>query len=356
MERDSFSLNCRGEPVVRYTMTNRNGLRISVMNHGATLLSLQLPGLDGGATDVVLGHDTAKEYDADSPYFGSVIGRYANRIRNARFTLNGQTHRLTANHGGHSLHGGLRGLNSLLWEEGPNTGVGQLELQCSSPDGDQGFPGQLDVTVIYRLTDENELQIEYRAQTSRPTPVNLTHHAYFNLHGHNAGDCLDHLLTIAADEFLPIDDQSIPTGERRAVDGTPFDFRKARRIGDGIQSQDEQIRIAGGYDHMFCLFPADANKLREVARVQDPQSGREMIVSSTEPGVQLYTGNQLHAGLTGKGQHPYHPFAGFCLETQHFPDSPNQAHFPNTILQPGEIFESMTTYRFEEPKRESQST
>ncbi len=356
MERNAFGENFRGEPVVRYTLSNNNGLSLSVMNHGATLLSLLFPGTDGAPTDIILGHDTAAQYDADSAFFGSVVGRYANRIRNARFTLDEQTYRLAANHGAHTLHGGFDGLDSLLWQEGPGTGAGQLELQCSSPDGDQGFPGQLDVSVIYRLTDENELQIEYRAQTSRPTPVNLTHHAYFNLRGHDAGDCLDHLLTIAADEFLSVDDQLIPTGERRAVDGTPFDFRRARRIGDGIESPDAQIGLAGGYDHTFCLRPAPANALREVARVREPQSGRQMIVSTTEPGVQLYTGNQLQDRLIGKGEQPYRPYSGFCLETQHFPDSPNQAGFPNTILRPGETFESMTSYRIEIPARASKTT
>ncbi len=352
MERIAFGQNFRGDTVLRYTLSNSNGLSLSVMNHGATLLSLLLPEANGAPIDITLGHDLAAQYNADSACFGSVVGRYANRIRDARFTLDGQTYHLAANHGAHTLHGGFDGLDSLLWHEGPNTGAGQLELQCSSPDGDQGFPGQLDVSVIYRLTDENELQIEYRAQTSRPTPVNLTHHAYFNLRGHDAGDCLDHLLTIAADAFLPVDDQLIPTGERRAVDGTPFDFSRARRIGDGIQSQDAQIRLAGGYDHTFCLRPDPTSALREVARVREPQSGREMIVSTTEPGVQLYTGNQLHDRLIGKGGHPYQPYGGFCLETQHFPDSPNQADFPNTILQPGETFESMTAYRFEVPARE----
>ncbi len=346
MHREPFSSNVRGEPVVRYTLSNRNGLSMSIMNHGATLLSLLLPEGNGSKTDIILGHDTAAEYDFDSPYFGSVVGRFANRIRNAQFTLDGAHFHISANHGKHSLHGGHLGLSRILWSEGSETGAEQLELTCTRPDGDQGYPGQLDVSVIYRLTDTNELHIDYRAQSSKATPINLTHHAYFNLSGHNAGDCLDHILTLRADEFLPVDEQLIPTGERRSVNHTPFDFRTARRIGESIHDDDEQIRRAGGYDHSFCLKPHPEGGLQEVAQVRDPKSAREMVVLTTEPGIQLYTGNQLNRQLIGKGNHPYSSFAGFCLETQHFPDSPNHPTFPNTILQPEDTFKSSTIYRF----------
>jgi aldose 1-epimerase len=344
--REPFGHNDRGEPVCRYTLTNRNGTTASVMNHGATLLSLALRDACGGMTDVMLGHDTAAAYNRKSAFFGSTVGRYAGRIRGGTFTLDGRTYQIDVNDGANTLHGGSRGFDAVVWREGPACSNHQIELLYTSPDGDLGFPGQVEVSVTYRLSDHDALCIEYRATSDAPTPINLTNHAYFNLSGHDAGDCLDHHLAIDAAYYLPIDNQLIPTGERRPVQNTVFDFRGGRRIGDFAGTDDEQIRLAGGYDHTFCLDTPPDEPLRPAMRVTDPGSGRSMTVATTEPGVQLYTGNQLHPGLTGKGGCRYERHGGFCLETQHYPDSPNQPDFPDTMLHPGTLFRSTTIYQF----------
>jgi aldose 1-epimerase len=344
--REPFGLNDQGEPVCRYTLSNRHGTTATVMNHGATLLSLRLRDDGGKTTDVVLGHDTAAAYNRKSAFFGATVGRYANRIRGGTFTLNGRAYRIDVNDGANALHGGSRGFDSVVWREGPACSNHQIELLHTSPDGDQGFPGRVEVSVTYRLSDDNALCIEYRATSDAPTPINLTNHAYFNLRGHDAGDCLDHHLVIAANDYLPIDKQLIPTGERHPVMDTFFDFRSGRRIGDFAGTDDEQIRLAGGYDHTFCLDAQTGETLRPAIHVSEPDSGRSMTVATTEPGVQLYTGNQLHPGLIGKGGCRYERHGGFCLETQHFPDSPNQPDFPDTILHPGTLFRSTTIYRF----------
>ena len=346
MIRTKFGTNTRGEPVVRYTLTNLHGMSLSVMNHGATILSLHVPDVHGHLADVVLGHDAAAEYSRKSAFFGPVVGRYANRIRGGTFTLDGRTFHLLTNDGLHTLHGGPEGFDCARWREGPTSRNGRLVLRHTSPDGDQGFPGKVEVKVVYELTSQNELRIEYEAWTTAATPFSVTNHAYFNLRGHDAGDCLDHLLTLDADAYLPVDESLIPTGEKAPVVGTPFDFCQPRPLGTSIRCDHPQLRRAGGYDHTFCLRPPDTGSLRRAAHVFDPFSGRAMTVFTTEPGVQLYTGNQFDGNLTGKGGCRYGRHAGFCLETQRFPDSPNQPGFPDAILRPGQTFRSVTVYGF----------
>jgi len=337
-----------GEQVTQYTFRNANGMEVSVINFGGIITNLRVPDANGGLADVVLGFDSLAGYVGEHPYFGALIGRYGNRIANGRFTLDGVTYELPINNGPNSLHGGERGFDKVVWTAEPfenEQGRGVI-LTHTSPDGDQGYPGTLQVRVTYTLTDDNELIFDYHATTDKATPVNLTQHTYFNLAGHGSGTILDHEMMLNASRFTPVDSTLIPTGELRPVEGTPFDFREPTPIGARIQQDDEQLRFGGGYDHNFVIDRAEGDSLVLAATVREPTSGRVMEVLTTEPGVQFYTGNFLDGSLTGKEGVVYAHRTGFCLETQHFPDSPNKPDFPSTILEPGEEYTSRTVYRF----------
>lgn len=333
-----------GTRVDVFTLKNANGVEVRIMTYGATITSIRVPDRNGKFDDVVTGFDTLDGFVTRGRFFGVIAGRYANRIANARFTLDGKTYQLAANNGKNHLHGGLRGFDKVVWKAASfeRDGASGVKLTYVSPDGEEGYPGTLTATVTYTLTPQNELTLDYEATTDKATPVNLTNHAYFNLAGDGRGDILQHLLTINADRYTPTDDTQIPTGELAPVAGTPFDFRKPTAVGARIDADHEQIRRGKGYDHNFVL---NGTGLRHAARLVDPASGRTLDVSTTEPGVQLYSGNNLD-GAVGKGGHVYGRRSALCLETQHFPDSPNHANFPSTILRPGERFQSKTVFAF----------
>ncbi len=348
---ESFGSMPDGTAVDVFTLTNSRGLRMRVMTYGAVVLSLDVPDRTGTLADVVLGHGSLEAHLRDASFHGTVAGRYANRIALGKFTLDGNEHTVATNNEPAgipcALHGGVKGFDKVVWKaEGLSCAEAQgARFHHTSPDGDEGYPGNLEVSITYWLTDSDEWQIEYEAHTDKATPVNLTQHAYFNLKGEGCGDILDHELTLHAARFTPVNVGLIPTGELRAVAGTPLDFTAPSVIGERIEADDEQLRFARGYDHNFVLNHAD-DDLTLAARVHEPVSGRVMEVLTTEPGVQFYTGNFLTGEHCGKSGQPY-PFRhGFCLETQHFPDSPNQPSFPNTILRPGETLRSKTIYRF----------
>ncbi|MFB6273045.1 MAG: aldose epimerase family protein [Salinibacter sp.] len=352
VERSNFGVTPAGDSVDVFTLTNDRGMTMRVTNYGGIILSLQAPGRDG-MEDVVLGFDSLGGYLSDAytgsnPYFGALIGRYGNRIDEAQFTLDGVTYTLDANNGPNHLHGGEPGFDERVWraesfERADSVGV---VLRYTSPDGEEGYPGRLETEVTYTLTNDNSLVLDYRATTTKATPVNLTQHSYFNLDGEGDETILDHELMIDAETFTPVDSTLIPTGEFRPVEGTPFDFRTPTPIGARIDQNNRQLEIAGGYDHNFVLARRDRDSLHLAARVFEPESGREMTVLTTEPGLQFYSGNFLDGSLVGKSGTPYRKHAGFALETQHFPDSPNQPDFPSTILRPGETYTSKTVYRF----------
>jgi aldose 1-epimerase len=336
-----------GQTAHLYTLTNKNGMTMRVTNFGGIVVSLTAPDRDGKYADVVLGYDRLEDYLEDTRHFGCVVGRCANRIGGGKFSLDGQTYELTVNRPPNHLHGGLRAFDRVFWNaEGiVRDGAVGLKFHYVSKDGEEGYPGNLDVTVYYWLTETNELRIEYSATTDKPTPVNLTNHSYFNLAGAGSGDILGHELMLAADRFTPVDAALIPTGELRQVAGTPFDFTKPTAIGARVDEDDQQLKYGGGYDHNF-VFSRWDGKLRRVATVHEPKSGRFMEVLTTEPGVQFYCGNFLDGSDVGKGGKPYERRSGFCLETQHFPDSPNKPQFPSCILRPGEEYRHVTVYRF----------
>ncbi len=347
MNKQVFGKTADGQQVDLYTLKNKNGIEAAVMNYGAILVSLKTPDRAGKLEDVTLGFDSLDGYLKPNPYFGAVIGRYGNRIGGASFKLNGVAYKLPANNGPNTLHGGLKGFDKVVWlakdvsdAQGP-----RLELTYLSKDGDEGFPGNLSATVVYTLTDSNELRIDYSATTDKDTVVNLTNHSYWNLTGPSGTDILGHELTLYADRFTPVDKNLIPTGKLASVEGTPFDFRKPMVIGARINQPDEQIKFGGGYDHNFVLN-SGGGALAPAAKVYDPKSGRVMDVLTTEPGIQFYTGNFLDGTLTGKGGKVYSIRTGLCLETQHFPDSPNKPEFPSTTLKPGGKYQSTTVYRF----------
>ncbi len=330
-----------GKTVELYTLKNNKGAEARIMNYGGVLVSLKVPDRTGALGDIVAGLDSFQDYLKPPPYFGAIIGRYGNRIGNARFTLNGVEYKLAKNDGQNSLHGGTRGFDKRLWQANPLSPE-SLELKYRSADGEEGYPGNLDVTVKYTLTDANELRIDYSATTDKETVINLTNHSYFNLAGE--GDILAHEVMINADRFTPIDKGLIPTGELKDVTGTPFDFRTATAIGKRIEQKDQQLIFAGGYDHNWVLN-RKGDGLEAVAKVTDPKSGRVMEVLTTQPGLQFYTGNFLDGTLKGKGR-VYTRRSAFCMETQHFPDSPNKPSFPSTVLKPGSTYQSTTVYRF----------
>lgn len=329
-----------------YTMRNRQGMEAQIATYGGVVVSLTAPDRSGHYADVVLGYDTLAGYLRDSPYFGAIVGRYGNRIAHARFVLDGVTYTLATNDGPNSLHGGKIGFDKILWKvaasrvtpEGP-----QLTLTYLSQDGEEGYPGNLAVTATYTLTEDAALRLEYRATTDKETVVNLTQHSYFNLRGR--GDILGHIVQVNADRFTPVDRTLIPTGELRPVEGTPFDFRNPLAIAARIESADEQLRFGKGYDHNWVVNGSDET-LRLDATVYEPTTGRVLEVLSDQPGIQFYTGNFLDGTLTGKGGWRYEARSAFCMEPQHFPDSPNHPEFPSTLLKPGQIYHSTIVYRF----------
>jgi aldose 1-epimerase len=340
-----------GEDVTIYTLGNAAGMRARILDYGGTVVSLEVPDREGKLADVVLGFSKLEDYLARSPYFGCIVGRYGNRIAAGRFTLDGREYKLATNNepGGMpcALHGGLKGFDKVVWkaERVSKPEAEGLKLRYVSKDGEEGYPGNLDVTVTYWVTADNALMIFYSAATDKKTPVNLTHHGYFNLKGEGNGDILGHELRLLAANFTPVNKGLIPTGEIRPVQGTPFDFTAPHAIGERIGADDEQLRFGGGYDHNWVL-DAQEGGLALAATVYEPGSGRVMEVSTTEPGIQFYCGNFLDGTLTGKSGKPYPHRSGFCLETQHYPDSPNQPGFPSTILEPGKTYRSQTVYRF----------
>jgi aldose 1-epimerase len=329
-----------------YTLTNRGGMKVTLTNYGGRVVSILVPDRQGKMSDVVLGFDNLDGYLGNNPFFGALVGRYANRIGKARFTLNGVEYKLAQNDGPNTLHGGVKGFDKVAWtarESSKNPPA--LELTYVSPDGEEGYPGKLTSIVVYTLTDSNELKIDYTATTDKDTVLNLTNHAYFNLAGEGNGDILKHEIMINADRFTPVDSTLIPTSELRNVEGTPFDFRKATAIGARIDANDEQIKFGRGYDHNFVLNRTGRG-LSLAARVTEPQSGRVLEVRTTQPGIQFYTGNFLDGSVHGKGGKAYGRRSAFCLETQHFPDSPNQPKFLSAVLKPGQTYHETTIYKF----------
>jgi aldose 1-epimerase len=343
-DRQGFGSMPDGSDAAIYSLKNGNGMEVRITSYGAAVQSLTAVDRDGSFADVVLGFDTIDGYLGGSSYFGAIVGRFANRIANARFSLDGEQFVLPANDGRNTLHGGFRGFDKVLWTATGEDPGKSITLRYVSPDGEQGFPGEVSVRVVYTLTDDNELRIDYHATTDRATPLNVSNHAYFNLAGEGSGDILGHEVTILADAFTPVDDTLIPSGEIRQVAGTPFDFRDSTAIGARIDAEDEQLAFGHGYDHNWVLNKSGPGP-ELVARVHEPGSGRIMEVLTTEPGLQFYTGNFLD-GVSGKGGHSYVYRGGFCMETQHYPDSPNHPDFPDAILRPGETYESTTIYRF----------
>ncbi|MHA3775549.1 aldose epimerase family protein [Verrucomicrobiota bacterium sgz303538] len=337
-----------GTPVALYTLAREGGLRVAITNFGGTITSVWAPDRTGTPADVVLGYETLEGYLAGKSFFGGIIGRYGNRIARGRFTLDGGEYVLPTNNGPNHLHGGPGGFDRVLWhaEAGQVADGVALKLSRLSTDGEEGYPGNLRVEVTYTLTGADTLRIDYHAVTDKATPVNLTNHAYFNLAGHAGGDILGHELEIVADHITPVDVGLIPTGELAPVAGTPFDFRQPRRVGERVDADDEQLRFAGGYDHNFVLRRTGKANLELAARVYEVGSGRILEVLTTEPAIQFYCGNFLKGADIGKGGTIYGYRSGFCLETQHFPDSPNQPNFPSTILHPGEVYHTTTLYRF----------
>ena len=329
-----------------YTLTNSHGVEVRAMNYGGIIVSLRVPDRKGQLADIVLGHDKAEGYMPNPPFLGAIVGRYANRIANGTFTLDGKTYTLPKNDGPNTLHGGItRTFDKVLWDGEPLKGKNGVAFTYLSKDGEEGFPGNLKVTVTYTLTDSNELIVDYEATADKATPINVSQHSYFNLKGEGNGDILDHEIMINADKFTPVDKNLIPTGELRAVKSTPFDFTTSTKIGTRIEDSYEQMVLGHGYDHNFVLNRKGAG-LSLAARVYEPTTGRVLEVSTTQPAVQFYTGNFLDGSVTGKEGHVYKRRYGLCLETQHYPDSPNHPDFPSTILKPGEKFHQTTVFKF----------
>jgi aldose 1-epimerase len=345
ISRGPFGHAPDGTPVDVYTLRNSQGAEARICTYGGIVVSLKVPDREGRMGDVVLGYETLAEYIKENPYFGSLIGRYGNRIAKGKFTLDGEEYSLAVNNGPNHLHGGLKGFDKVVWhgrayqgDQGP-----ALELAYLSPDGEEGYPGNLDVTAVYTWRDDNTLRLDFTATTTRPTILNLTHHSYFNLAGQ--GDILGHEVMINASRFTPVDETLIPTGELRPVDGTPFDFRRPTAIGARINHADAQLKFGNGYDHNW-VINNPAGQLETQARVYEPQSGRVLEVLSTEPGLQFYSGNFLDGSITGKGGWNYKFRNGFCMEPQHYPDSPNKPDFPSVVLRPGATYRNTILYRF----------
>ncbi len=344
---EPFGQTADGQGIDVITLRNQQGVEIRLMTYGGIILSIKTPDRNGVADDITLGYDTAKEYFKNSTYFGVIVGRYANRIAKAKFTLDGKTYTLPANNGVNSLHGGTVGWDQKVWHAEPfqNGGGVGVALTLTSPDGDQGYPGEVKAKVTYTLSDDSRLIVDYDATANAPTVINMTQHTYFNLGGTKANDILGDELMINADKYTPVDDTLIPTGELAPVDGTPFDFRTSTAIGARIDQDNEQLKRGKGYDHNWVLNRSgDGLSLAAIAK--DPGTGRTVEISTTEPGIQFYSGNFLDGTNVGKGGKVYPHRGGFCLETQHFPDSPNQPSFPSTVLRPGGHYTSQTVFKF----------
>jgi aldose 1-epimerase len=338
-----FGIMPGGAEVYEYLLANKNGIEIRVINYGGIITSLKAPDRNGILEDIVLGYDSLSGYLKATPYFGAIVGRYANRIANGKFSIDGKEYSVAQNNNGQHLHGGEKGFDKVFWD------IEQLDNQSvaltyQSKDMEEGYPGNLSIKIIYTLSDSNEMKIEYSATTDKKTIVNLTQHSYFNLTGNVKRDILDHEVVVYSDKFVPVNKVLIPTGQLKAVSGTPFDFRTATAVGLRTNEKDEQLVIAGGYDHCWVLSSPDS--VKHAATVYEPASGRAVDVYTTEPGMQLYCGNFLDGSITGKRDVIYKHRYGFCLETEHFPDSPNQKSFPSTELNPGEVYRSQTTYVF----------
>jgi aldose 1-epimerase len=341
IQKNIFGTLPDGREVNIFTLVNSHGITARIMDYGATVVSLEVPDRDGRPADIVLGFDSLEDYLEESPYFGCIVGRYANRIAKGKFTLDGQNFTLAKNNGDNHLHGGLKGFDKKLWtaEALTHEGVVALRLTYFSQSGEEGYPGNLTITAIYALTDNNELKIDYTAETDQATPVNLTHHGYFNLAGQGTGDVLSLELILYSEHFTPVDEGLIPTGEIRTVSGSPWDFTSAKTIGRDLN------QVEGGYDNNFVLRN-QGKELKLAASLFDPASGRLMEIHTTEPAIQLYSGNFLDGTITGKDSRVYQKHYALCLETQHYPDSPNQSGFPSTILRPGETYKTQTIHRF----------
>jgi aldose 1-epimerase len=347
IEKQEWGTDASGAKVHLYSFRNSKGTEATITDYGGRIVTLKTAARDGRLSDIVLGADNLDGYFQKNPYLGALVGRFANRIANGRFTLDGHTYELPRNNGQNSLHGGIKGFDKVVWqsrqieaEDGPG-----LQLTYVSRDGEEGYPGTLTTIVTYTLTEDNQLKIDYSATTDKKTILNLTNHSYFDLSGKLAGTIVQHEVTINADRFTPVNSNLIPTGQMRAVEGTPFDFRRAMPIGARIAEKYDQLEIGLGYDHNFVLS-GSAGELRMAARVREPESGRVMEVLTTQPGVQFYTGNHLDGTVKGKGGVTYGFRHGFCFETQHFPDSPNQPTFPSTELAPGQKYHEVTVFRF----------
>jgi len=331
-----------GKEIFQFTLKNENGMTVKLINYGGIVTHLLVPDKNGKTEDVVLGYDNLPQYLGDTPYFGAIVGRYGNRIAKGEFELDGTAYKLATNNGPNHLHGGVKGFDKVVWdaEEFVFPEKAGVILNYLSKDGEESYPGNLDVKVTYTLTNKNELKINYEATTDKATVVNLTHHSYFNLKGQGNGDILDHHLQLMADRYIPVDQALIPTGELREVKASAMDFTTPHSIGSRI------AKVDGGYDHTWAVNDFDGKKIRLAAKVTEPKSGRMMEVYTDQPGVQFYTGNFLDGSLTGKQGKAYNKHSGFCLETQHYPDSPNQPDFPSVVLRPGEKYETGTVYKF----------
>ena len=348
IRKESFGKTASGEQINLYRLSNRKGMEVAITNFGATVVALKVPDRAGKVADVVLGFDTLEGYEKGRAYFGATVGRYGNRIGGGKFSIDGNTYTLPKNDGNNTLHGGIVGFNKKVWKAIAGKDSESLEMSYLSVDGEEGFPGNLSVKVAFTLAaDRNELKIDYTASTDKDTVLNLTNHSYFNLAGEGNGDILDHVLMLHAKRFTPVDKTLIPTGELRDVAGTPLDFTTATAIGKRISENYEQLVFGKGYDHNWVLARAESEKgLTLAAEAYDPKSGRKLEVLTTEPGVQFYSGNFLDGSAKGKGNKAYGQRAAFCLETQHFPDSPNHPNFPGTLLKPNSVFHSQTVFRF----------
>ena len=334
-----------GQPVTLFTLSNASGASVGIIEYGGIVVSLNVPDRDGNLGDVVLGFDTLDAYVADTPYFGAITGRYANRIAGGKFELDGTSYELPVNNGPNSLHGGIMGFDKVVWKGTPIESGDGVSFSYVSQDGEEGYPGTLESTVTYIWTDDNELRIDYEANTDKPTVINLTNHSYFNLKDGGASPILDHVMMINASHYTPVDATSIPLGEIAALDDTPLDFREPTAIGARIGEENEQLGFGAGYDHNY-VINRDADGLTLAATVSEPDTGRVMDVLTEEPGVQFYSGNFLDGHHIGKGGVAYQHRSGFCLETQHYPDSPNQPDFPSAVLRPGETYKTSTVYKF----------
>jgi aldose 1-epimerase len=343
--KTSWGKTRTGQAVDIYKLTNASGVEANIITYGARVQSLKCPDAHGQMADIVLGFDNLEGYLGENPYFGAVVGRYGNRIAKGRFKLDGTEYTLARNNGDNALHGGLKGFDKVVWtaKEVSSPAGPAVELTYVSKDGEEGYPGTLTATVRYTLTDAGELKLDYTATTDKKTVLNLTNHSYFNLAGQGSGEILGHRLRIDADRFTPVDAGLIPTGELRSVAGTPFDFRQPHVIGERIDADNEQLKLGKGYDHNFVLN-GQAGTMRKVVRVTEPKTGRVLEVSTDQPGIQFYTGNFLDGTVKGKGGKAYGFRTAFCLETQHFPDSPNHPKFPSTVLNPGATYKTSTVF------------